>query len=430
MKLVRKGANRYVIRTREEDPIFNTTLTEMLRQQFEVNMPDFDPLPTDDHGIDVRRVLAMVRGAIKTQKRWDVVEECMLGLFSFSKFVMWNDIHNNCDKMERNPIIQSLIAKRLKLHQPKRHLVNVRISDRKDPPNYSAVPLPADSSQLEAILMSGVDRSFILYGPPGTGKSRTITNMIANALYKGKRVLFVAEKMAALQVVENRLRKMQLHPFCLEMHSNKMTKSHLLRQLQEALDVTRIKEPEEYMEESRQLFRQRRRLALYVERLYHRPQRWGVSLYECITRITAVESEPIAPGDFYIKALLHRSVYAGPGGNTHARHRLRRQRPSCHPSAARTDHHLCVDGTGEAATRTDGGDTGEDRRRERGRRTLQRRDGSSRGGIDAGYGLDSDSRRGAGKDRKKTIRERSSTSTTTRCATNGGRRAQNGGCLA
>lgn len=301
MKLVRKGANRYVIRTREEDPIFNTTLTEMLRQQFEVNMPDFDPLPTDDHGIDVRRVLAMVRGAIKTQKRWDVVEECMLGLFSFSKFVMWNDIHNNCEKMERNPIIQSLIAKRLKLHQPKRHLVNVRISDQKDPPNYSAVPLPADSSQLEAILMSGVDRSFILYGPPGTGKSQTITNMIANALYKGKRVLFVAEKMAALQVVENRLRKMQLHPFCLEMHSNKMTKSHLLRQLQEALDVTRIKEPEEYMEESRQLFRQRRRLALYVERLYHRPQRWGVSLYECITRITAVESEPIAPGDFYIK---------------------------------------------------------------------------------------------------------------------------------
>ena len=138
VKLVRKGANRYVIRTREEDPIFNTTLTEMLRQQFEVNMPDFDPLPTDDHGIDVRRVLAMVRGAIKTQKRWDVVEECMLGLFSFSKFVMWNDIHNNCEKMERNPIIQSLIAKRLKLHQPKRHLVNVRISDQKDPPNYSA----------------------------------------------------------------------------------------------------------------------------------------------------------------------------------------------------------------------------------------------------------------------------------------------------
>ena len=155
----------------------------------------------------------------------------MLGLFSFSKFVMWNDIHNNCEKMERNPIIQSLIAKRLKLHQPKRHLVNVRLSDQKDPPNYSAVPLPADSSQLEAILMSGVDRSFILYGPPGTGKSQTITNMIANALYKGKRVLFVAEKMAALQVVENRLRKMQLHPFCLEMHSNKMTKSHLLRQL-------------------------------------------------------------------------------------------------------------------------------------------------------------------------------------------------------
>ena len=63
--------------------------------------------------------------------------------------------------------------------------------------------------------------SFVLHGPPGTGKSQTITNMIANALYNGKSVLFVAEKMAALSVVQRRLEKIGLGPFCLEMHSNK-----------------------------------------------------------------------------------------------------------------------------------------------------------------------------------------------------------------
>ena len=300
VKLVLKGANRYVIRSREEDATFNTTLTEMLRQQYEVTFPCFDPLPTDDHGIDVRRVFSMVRAAVKTQKRWDVVEESMLGLFSFSKFVMWNDVHNNCEKMERNAIIQSLVEKRLQISLPS-HAIDVRENDQKEPPCSAAVPLPADSSQLEAILASGEGRSFILYGPPGTGKSQTITNMIANALYQGRRVLFVAEKMAALQVVENRLRKMQLHPFCLEMHSNKMTKSHLLRQLQQALDVTRIKEPQQYQNMSTHLFQERKRIGSYVEQLHRRWEKWGLSLYDCITRYVAIEDAPIDPCAEYME---------------------------------------------------------------------------------------------------------------------------------
>ena len=82
-----------------------------------------------------------------------------------------------------------------------------------------------------------------MHGPPGTGKSQTITNMIANALYKGKRVLFVAEKMAALSVVQNRLTKIGLDPFCLELHSNKVTKSHFLAQLQKAIEVIHIQSP-------------------------------------------------------------------------------------------------------------------------------------------------------------------------------------------
>ena len=92
-------------------------------------------------------------------------------------------------------------------------------------------PIIADSSQLEAIYEAVHDKTFILHGPPGTGKSQTITNIIANALYKGKRVLFVAEKMAALSVVQNRLAAIGLAPFCLEIHSNKTKKSAVISQL-------------------------------------------------------------------------------------------------------------------------------------------------------------------------------------------------------
>lgn len=298
VRMVRKSGNKYVIRSREEDITFNTTLAEMLRQQYEINIPGLDPLPTDEHGADVRRVLAIVRTAIKAQKKWDVVEECMLGLFSFSKFVMWNDIHNNSEKMQRNDIIRSLIEKKLLLNIPE-HSIDAREYDRTEQPCANAVPLPADSSQLEAIIASGNGRSFILYGPPGTGKSQTITNMIANALYQGKRVLFVAEKMAALQVVENRLRKIQINPFCLEMHSNKMTKSHLLGQLQKALDVTRIKEPQQFQATSEQLFKERKRIGRYVE-LLHQAQPSGLSLYDYITRYEALNAEPIPPGEEYL----------------------------------------------------------------------------------------------------------------------------------
>ena len=293
VSIVRKTGNSYVIRMRDEEVTFNTTLTEMLKQQFGISLSPIYPLPQDDHGIDVRKVLDTVTAAIQPQKRWEVVEECVLGLFSFNKFVMWNDIHNNADKMCKNTIIDSL----LKNHwtgQTSAKSVNAQEIDRTVQPSEFAIPVDVDSSQMEAVVQSGEGNSFILYGPPGTGKSQTITNMIANALYHGRRVLFVAEKMAALQVVQKRLAKIGLAPFCLELHSNKVTKKHLLDQLQSTLELTHIKEPAEYKTLSDQLFSERRKLSTYVE-LLHRRQPTGLSLYDYFTRYSAIAQEPIQP---------------------------------------------------------------------------------------------------------------------------------------
>ncbi|MBP5643058.1 MAG: DUF3320 domain-containing protein, partial [Bacteroidales bacterium] len=125
------------------------------------------------------------------------------------------------------------------------------------------------------------------------GKSQTITNMIANALYQGKRVLFVAEKMAALSVVQSRLEKIHLAPFCLELHSNKATKKHFLEQMDQVLKVTKIKSPEEYARRSDELYNERKELISYMEALHHKGHS-GLSLYECISEYLAIMEDEIS----------------------------------------------------------------------------------------------------------------------------------------
>ena len=291
--ILRKGSTGYVLRRRDEDLILNTTLVEMLKQQFGINLGMLDPLPEDEHGIDVKKVITVVRTVLKDHKGWDVLEESLLGLFSFNKFVMWNDIHNNAEALRKHPVIESLIEKKIVGMVPAEgELADAGLIDRTSEPGDFAIPMDVDSSQMEAVIDSGNGRSFILYGPPGTGKSQTITNMIANALYHDKRVLFVAEKMAALSVVQKRLAKVGLDPFCMEMHSNKATKNHLLEQLDQALNVTHFQKPEEFAAASHELLAQRQKLVGYMDAL-HRRHGNGLSLYDCITRYIDIDGDEL-----------------------------------------------------------------------------------------------------------------------------------------
>lgn len=287
--IVRKSGNNYIIRKRDEDLILNITLVELLKQNFQINLEGLNELPKDEFGVDVKMVFTYFRRAIIEQKKWNVIEESMLGLFSFNKFVMWNDIHSNADKLRENVIVDSLMDNHDK-QEVDTNAVDARVIDKECAPMDFAIPLDVDSSQMEAIVESGRGRSFILHGPPGTGKSQTITNMIANALYQGKRVLFVAEKMAALSVVQARLEKINLAPFCLELHSNKATKKHFLEQMDQVLKVTKIKSPEEYARRSEELYNERKELISYMEAL-HRKGPNGLSLYECISRYISIEEE-------------------------------------------------------------------------------------------------------------------------------------------
>ncbi len=284
MQIVRHKANKYVLRARDEETIINVTLLEMIRQQFNVELPLLDPLPTDEHGVDVMRILAIVRQSVKDMPRWNVLDEVLLGLFSFNKFVMWKDIRQGGDHMASHPFIAGLLSNTApaELVAPADGGPDEAADlDAAYAPTELALPVDIDSSQLEAVLDSHRGRSFVLHGPPGTGKSQTITNIIANALFHGKRVLFVAAKMAALEVVQKRLEAIGLAPFCLEMHSNKSTKAHFLNQLQSAFDVTRYASPSQYETVAKQLRKERNALNAYIDELY-KPRPSGFTLHDCI----------------------------------------------------------------------------------------------------------------------------------------------------
>ena len=283
---------RYYIRTRDEEIALNITLMEYLRQAYEISIEGLSPLPKDESGVDVNMIFAAIREALKDQKNWDVEEECVLGTFSFSKFLMWNDVHNHREQLRQNHVVSSLLANRL-TWKPEPLCAELKDYDSMTPPTDVTLPMPADSSQMSAIIEGGKGHSFILYGPPGTGKSQTITNLIANALYHGRRVLFVAEKMAALSVVQSRLEKIGLAPFCLELHSNKSTKHHILHQLDTALKVAHIMSPQEYQATADALFEERKTLIAYMDELHRKSPEDGLSLHDCLLRYEGIDATPL-----------------------------------------------------------------------------------------------------------------------------------------
>ena len=281
--LVRRTiAKGFVMRSRDEDPQVNITLLELLRQDHGLTIGGLDPLPHDENGVDVKAVLNIFRQAVMQKPRWTVVDEAFLGIFSFTRFIMWNDIRNRADDLAKNKTVASLIAGRL-TWQPEVLLPPGIDLDELYSPDRTFLPISADASQLAAIYAAGEGKSFVLHGPPGTGKSQTITNLIANSLARGKTVLFVAEKMAALDVVQRRLDAIGIGPFCLELHSNKSRKKDVLDQLRQTVELARSGPPEGFARQADQLHNLRIDLQAYVRQLY-KTYPFGLNLFEAISR--------------------------------------------------------------------------------------------------------------------------------------------------
>ncbi|MBR4415449.1 MAG: DUF4011 domain-containing protein, partial [Victivallales bacterium] len=280
LRMVRKTLREGIFITKsDEETIINVTLLELLKQMFRLTVDGLDPLPTDESGIDVAAILNTFREAIKVMDGWEVLDIVKIGQFSFGKFIMWNDMTARADELRQNKIVDHLVKGGGLFDDGVEVFPVSDIYKHLDLMNLYC-PMNADSSQMAAVLYSALGKSFVLHGPPGTGKSQTITNIIAHNLAIGRRVLFVSEKKAALDVVHRRLTKVGLKPFCLELHSNKAGKKEVLEQFAEALQVAEQKPSNAWDQLVAELTKVRNGLNDYVQQL-HKPYPNGLSAYQC-----------------------------------------------------------------------------------------------------------------------------------------------------
>lgn len=284
--LSRKSARAPVyLQQLDEDPIFNLTLLEFLQTEHDIDLSEFKgSLPKDESGIDVPYIWNRVREAISEQRGFEVVEEMVLASFSFAKYLMWKDLRDRIDILKENPFVKHLVDNpRGEYPQRTQFIDREKVDDDIDPANVFT-PLNCDSSQLVAVEASGRKQDFVLEGPPGTGKSETIANIIAHNIGLGRKVLFVAEKMAALNVVYRRMQKIGLDHLCLELHSNKTNKKAVLEQLSKAWQQRQGLQHDDWQAHINELKQKKEQLNDYVRAL-HKKHNSGLSLRDTLSKL-------------------------------------------------------------------------------------------------------------------------------------------------
>jgi very-short-patch-repair endonuclease len=293
VSLQRKSARSgFTLILHDDEPRFNPTLIEMLRQDFDLSLGTLEgELPRDDSGLDVAAIWKTVGRIIKEIKGWEVTEDVVLSMFSFAKYLMWKDLAERSEQLRENPVVRHLLDTPRDAYPLGVPFPQARELDQRFDPKQVFCPLPADSSQLSAVLAASQGKDFVLIGPPGTGKSQTIANLIAQSLAQGRRVLFVSQKIAALDVVYRRLREIGLGEFCLELHSSKTRKLDVLAQLQAAWSSSGQVDAEQWRAEADKLKRLRDALNIYVERLHQRRHN-GLSLFDAIGTVSAGQDVP------------------------------------------------------------------------------------------------------------------------------------------
>ena len=270
----------------DEDPILNPALVYKLETEYNIVL---SPLPEDFDRFDPQDLFSELAKALSFDPRWRVRNDIFLSLFSFTKFIMYKDIVAHEDAFLSHPIVKAVCGDTADISfQSDRIGPDTRLDEVLDPKSTHYV-LEADSSQQEAILAVQEGCNLVLEGPPGTGKSQTITNMIAESLAAGRTVLFVSQKMAALEVVKGRLEDVGFGDFCLELHSHKASKKQVISSLGSVLELERRLRPidESYYTKLKET---RTSLNQYVRELHDPFGNLGISPFTAIGTVADLET--------------------------------------------------------------------------------------------------------------------------------------------
>ncbi len=271
----------------EDEAVLNPALQAKLKNDFKIELP---PLPEEWEEQKLVDYYKLVDQAV-AEMGWKTESSADLGLFSFQKLVIYKDLESNAALVTQNPIIRAIAGIK------EDNLILSGLPDEKDVDNIETPAktyqvLDADSSQRVSIEYALRGQSFVMKGPPGTGKSQTIANIIAECIANGKSVLFVSDKMAALEVVYKRLSEVGLAHFCLELHSSKANKQQVVAELKRSLDENLIPRTLPSPHEFEQMAEYREALNGYVTALHVKRPYLQRSVYEVLSMIASLERAP------------------------------------------------------------------------------------------------------------------------------------------
>ncbi|AEV86426.1 regulator [Actinoplanes sp. SE50] len=280
------------LRLRDEEPVVNPALALRLRRAG-IAVPDLEPAAE----LNVSRFWDEFTGTVARRHGWHIERTVILTCLTFHKDAIYRDLRDNEERILAHPVVRALATT-----DPRRQTEAFKFTpirpeevDRLAPPEGMPLVLDADSSQRACVAAALAGHSFVMDGPPGTGKSQTVANMIGALLHAGKRVLFVSEKVAALDVVRNRLAAAGLDRYILELHGQQAGRREVATLLAAAVDET-PEPPADAPVLDRAALRERREaLTAYAAAMNETRRPLGASLYEIIGRCAGLADVPAAP---------------------------------------------------------------------------------------------------------------------------------------
>jgi len=282
-----KGHARTSLAIRRTGPVQgNLVLLHELETEFGVSISLENALaPLQGHEeeevFDPSPVYELFRKSCTSIPGFGIQNQAILGNFAFQKMAMVQDLQGSSGQLVSNDLIAALAG-----DTDAKQCLGAKVQNP-EPKEFDTVPpqsefliLDADSSQQCAIGAVLAGQSTVIHGPPGTGKSQTIANLIASLAAAGKRVLFVAEKRAALQVVLKRLQQVGLDDIAIDLHGADISPKRVMEQVGTALNSVRQALPVDCDRMHQQYVERRARLNCHVESLHQKRKPSGMSVYE------------------------------------------------------------------------------------------------------------------------------------------------------
>jgi len=264
------------------EPRFNPSLAHKITHEADLDIADVADF-AEAGALDVEAFLNRVADLKPRNMRWQVLREASFGVYPFQGIELYYDLDTkSCDFSEFSIVSELMVGRAGSEAIATTPFCEADVESKIGEKLVPHLVLDADSSQFISLLKVANHENVALEGPPGSGKSQTIVNAIANAIYSGSRVLFVAQKVTALEVVYSRLQALGLENFVLPLMGGYGSSDEFYKALQKRLEMRGGDTSREILGLRQELLHQRDTLSRYIELLTRPAPKTGMSVHQVL----------------------------------------------------------------------------------------------------------------------------------------------------